>query len=69
MTRPLAVLLIEDDDGDASLAIAQLRKIQWATIVVESVSTLAAAKVALVCNDYDVVVTDLGLPDSQGLND
>ncbi|MFI5341857.1 MAG: response regulator, partial [Candidatus Methylomirabilales bacterium] len=63
---PLAVLLVEDSAGDARLIQDLLRaqpplRLHW-------VETLAAARAYLAQPETDVVLLDLGLPDSQGLD-
>ena len=64
--RQLSVLLVEDNDGDARLIQECLRgnpiaRIVWA-------DTLAAALPHLEQQDLDLVLLDLGLPDSQGVD-
>ena len=71
-TTSIRVLLVEDDDGYASLLRAQLEIAQGgsapAAIELERVSTLTAALVTLEKEKTDVVLLDLGLPDSFGLD-
>ena len=67
MRMPRAILLIEDNPGDARLVrehlAARIGK-GWRFDVVE---TLAQGLAWLKVNTADVVLLDLGLPDSQGL--
>jgi PAS domain S-box-containing protein len=65
MGEELRVLLVEDNPGDTRL-IAEMLRESGEQFVVENVETLAAAKTRLHGNSIDVVLCDLGLPDSQG---
>lgn len=61
-----SVLVVEDNPGDAELvrlALTDLDEVDW---TIRVVSTLLAAKEALVCDTYDAVLCDLELPDSDG---
>lgn len=64
---PIHVLLVEDDAIDAELTELELTRERGARYEVRSVSTLDAAQVALAGARFDVVLLDLGLPDSVGL--
>jgi signal transduction histidine kinase len=57
------ILLVEDSDRDAFLVQTVLRN---SAVVVERVSSLNAALVALRSSSFDLILTDLGLPDSTG---
>ena len=64
--RQLSILLVEDNAGDARLIQEVLRgnpiaRLVWA-------DSLAAAQTHLAQPDLDLVLLDLGLPDSQGLD-
>ena len=64
--RPLRVLLVEDDRGDArlvreSLAEAGLAEVTWVERLGLAIANLAEQPV-------DLVLLDLGLPDAQGLD-
>ena len=65
----LRVLLVEDNPGDAQLVRYALRETRSPVFQVTHVATLAAA-IAAVTGDgpFDVVLLDLSLPDSAGLN-
>jgi PAS domain S-box-containing protein len=64
--RPIAVLLVEDNAGDAGLIQAQLQDPHHGSFALERVNSLAAALERLGQGAVDVVLLDLGLPDSQG---
>lgn len=57
------ILLVEDSDDDAHLVRTVLRN---AAVVIERVTSLGAALVALRSSTFDLILTDLGLPDSAG---
>ncbi len=64
----IRVLLLEDDLLDAKAIIRELNK--WRRMVpisVKHVDRLSSAIACLQQNKFDVIVTDLHLPDSQGL--
>lgn len=63
--RPLTVLLVEDNAGDVHL-IAALLKLPAAEFCLERVERLASGLERLDQGGVDVVLLDLGLPDSQG---
>lgn len=62
-----SVLLIEDNPGDAGLVASCLDEQLGGRCVVRQASTLAEGLQALQQGVADVVLLDLGLPDSQGL--
>ena len=64
---PVRILLIEDDPDSANLVAAQLACIQWASPTVETVATLREALARLTLERFDLVISDLNLPDSEGL--
>lgn len=70
-TSRLDVLLVEDNPGDAHLVEHHLDDPAIAHFVddasVTHVESLAAAEDAVTDADYDVILLDLGLPESEGL--
>lgn len=62
------VLLVEDNPQDARLAQAHLASMRGFSHRLQVEGSLQAALAALAKGDVDVVLLDLGLPDSQGLN-
>jgi PAS domain S-box-containing protein len=63
----LQVLLIEDNPGDVRLIKEMLAEAGTGDIGIESAESLSAGIDLLARNNFDVVLLDLGLPDSQGL--
>lgn len=64
---PIGVLLIEDNRGDARLIRELLREVSGEEFRLEWVDRLAAGMTRLAVDHVDVVLLDLSLPDSQGL--
>jgi PAS domain S-box-containing protein len=64
LPAPIRVLLLEDTDLDAYAFEEVLRQSAFA---VQRVSRLAEAAAALLVEEFDVILCDLGLPDSAGL--
>ena len=62
----IQLLLVEDNPGDSRLVREMLRGVS--DITVAGVDSLAAAEGHLASREVDVVLLDLGLPDSQGLD-
>ncbi len=62
------VLLVEDNPGDARLVEIMLNEIQPNPVILHHVSSLTAAQDYLQSNSIDLVLLDLSLPDSQGLD-
>jgi Flp pilus assembly CpaE family ATPase len=65
---PAVVLLIEDNPGDARLVQEILSEAEGAPFQVEWVQALLAGLERLTRGDIDVVLLDLSLPDSQGID-
>ena len=63
----MRILLVEANTEDARLIRELLREGAGADADLEHVDRLATAMVAVAENEYDVVLLDLSLPDSQGL--
>lgn len=72
----LSILLVEDNPGDARLVEELLREApeygEWAPESplpqLDKVRTVNEARNRLRDSDYDIILLDLGLPDSQGLD-
>jgi PAS domain S-box-containing protein len=64
--RKINILLVEDNPGDARL-INEMLKNESAPFELETVGRLTAAFEKLKGSKYDVMLLDLGLPDSQGI--
>lgn len=62
------VLLVEDNPGDARLITEMLREVTAIAYKLEQCATFAAAIQRLSRGGIDVVISDLALPDSQGLD-
>lgn len=65
--QPLRVLLVEDEPGDAHLVHCTLRS-SYMHCTIESVGTVAEFKQVFDKNKFDVILLDLSLPDSMGLD-
>ncbi|HEY2827012.1 MAG TPA: response regulator [Pirellulales bacterium] len=68
MSDVLRVLLVEDDPGQVELTQRRLAKVVVPQFVVEHAGTLAAATMQLSDSNFDVILLDLGLPDSHGID-
>jgi len=64
--RPVLVLLVEDNATDALLLESVLGQIRDAQFQITRVERLEDAQASLALASYDIVLLDLGLPDSQG---
>ena len=67
-TRPLSILLIEDSLTDAQVLQEVLDKDQDGPFELQTTATLAQALTCLQAGGVDVILLDLHLPDSKGLN-
>lgn len=65
--RPITILLVEDNPGDVRLLQELLKEVSDASFVLTSVERLDGALAYLAKQSVDVVLLDLSLPDSQGL--
>jgi PAS domain S-box-containing protein len=65
--KPIRVLLVEDDAGDARLFQAMLAREAPDEFHLTRVGRLAEALGRLQSHVYEIILSDLGLPDSQGL--
>ncbi len=66
--RPCTVLLIEDNTGDARLIQEMLRRSQRAPVRLECAEGLASGLELLAKGGLDLVLLDLSLPESQGID-
>ena len=66
-TPPIRVLLVEDNPGDARFILEMLRDVQADLFALEQVDRLAPALERLSRAAVDVVLLDLDLPDSKGI--
>ncbi len=67
MSETLRVLLVEDNPADVEMIEAILPASGPVHFQIETVSRLADACARLACEGIDLLLADLGLPDSQGL--
>ncbi|MGA2863565.1 MAG: ATP-binding protein [Verrucomicrobiota bacterium] len=65
--RPLEILMVEDSPTDALLVREALALSLRVPFVLTRVESLSAALGAVQANHLDVILLDLGLPDSQGM--
>jgi PAS domain S-box-containing protein len=66
-TKPIKVLLVEDNAGDARLLRELLKEVPTTRFELTTVSRLAEALPLVPTQPFDVILTDLTLPDSAGL--
>ena len=64
----LRILLIEDNPGDVDLIREMLTETETLIFRIESVARLSEALARLESNNIDLVLLDLGLPDSTGID-
>jgi len=62
------ILLIEDDQDDAFLLKRLLQKAQYLTVDIQQAETLQQAINCLRQQSYDIILLDLFLPETQGLD-
>lgn len=67
IANPIRLLLLEDSDSDAMLEQATLAAAAPGEFITTRVSRLADALERVDAGHFDVVLSDLGLPDSMGL--
>ncbi|QFY43856.1 response regulator [Candidatus Methylospira mobilis] len=65
--EPIRVLLVEDEPGDAQLTQIALRQASLARFAVTWVGSISEAQQQLAVSRFDVLLLDLTLPDSEGL--
>jgi two-component system, cell cycle sensor histidine kinase and response regulator CckA len=65
--RTIRILQVEDNPGDARLVREMLKEVDLLDYSIEHVMDLTAGRERVVRGDVDVVLLDLGLPDSQGV--
>jgi signal transduction histidine kinase/DNA-binding response OmpR family regulator len=68
MNEALHILLVEDNAGDAELMEIFLEGINNPRYVITTVSRLSQALTAMTEMPFDLILLDLGLPDSDGLD-
>lgn len=68
MAEAIRIFLLEDNDDDAALLRISLSRDKSMRFEIERATTLAAGLEALGRGNYDVILTDLKLPDSMGLD-
>src|ERR1041385_5693396 len=66
-SRPLRVLLIEDNPGDARLLREMLGEVPTARFELTRAERLSEAMERVTRQRFDVILSDLSLPDSRGL--
>lgn len=67
MNNQVNILLVEDNPTDVLLVRANLGLVAGASFTVTAVNYLEAAIQQAKVGNYDIILLDLGLPDSQGL--
>ena len=65
--QPIKVLLIEDNKGDSAIILEMLKKSENAQFELIHTPRLKAGLSLLENEKFDVILLDLGLPDSEGL--
>lgn len=67
-SRIVRILLVEDDDGSALLLQTVLTHWLYGVFNIRRAENLSAAVRAVAQGEIDIILLDLGLPDSQGLD-
>ena len=65
--KPTRILLIEDNPGDIRLIREMLAQVDGITYNLETAKRLSAGLECLAKEQLDIILLDLGLPDSQGI--
>jgi PAS domain S-box-containing protein len=65
---PIKLLLVEDNSGDVRLLEEMLNERQVDKFAVTNLACISEAVDHLAANAVDIILLDLGLPDTQGLN-
>ena len=65
--RPVKILLVEDNQGDACLIQEMLKDAPGGPFELECADRLSGGMERLATGEFDALLLDLGLPDSQGL--
>ena len=65
--KPIQLLLLEDNPGDARLIRELLKEVTGGVFDVTQAGRLGEAKAAAAGREFDIILTDLTLPDSHGL--
>jgi CheY-like chemotaxis protein len=68
MEENIKILLIEDNPGDAYLIEEHFEEFASFSYELKIVETLNEALIILKCQIFDVILLDLELPDSDGIN-
>ena len=67
-TKPIEILLIEDNPGDARIVKEFLKESDVGEFNVTHVKLLSDGKKEIANKEFDVAILDLSLPDSHGFN-
>ncbi len=65
--KSITLLLIEDDTADAELLEEALSRLKYMSVDLIRAESLSDALARLRARKFDIIISDLGLPDSQGL--